>query len=234
MPTDDPAIRGEPFTELNRRAMYHSVAGQADQKIQLLRERLKSLPEDARVLASRLIEQQSEITRFAKSILNRKIEATRIRCHGDYHLGQLLYTGKDFIIVDFEGEPARLLSQRRIKHTPLRDVAGMLRSFHYAAHTPLFGKAGGIRPEDIARLENWARFWYLCIGATFLKSYLELTAGIPFLPKSPDEVRVLLDMAMLDKAIYELGYELNNRPEWIKIPLQGILQLLESYHSEIG
>ncbi len=234
MPTDNPAIKGEPFTDLHRRAMHHSVTGQADQKIQLLQDRMRSLPEDARALAGKVIEKRSEIARLARSILNRKIEAMRIRCHGDYHLGQLLYTGKDFIIIDFEGEPARLLSQRRIKHIPLRDVASMLRSFHYAAHAPLFGKAGTIRPEDTARLENWAQFWYVCVGATFLKSYLEQNLAAPFLPRSLDDVRVLLDIAMLDKAIYELGYELNNRPAWIKIPLQGILHLLESHRGETG
>jgi maltose alpha-D-glucosyltransferase / alpha-amylase len=234
IPTDDPAFKSENFTDLNRRAIHHSVTAQADQKIQLLQDRLKTLPEEARKLADRIIEKRSQITRFSRSILNRKIDARRIRCHGDFHLGQLLYTGKDFVIIDFEGEPARLLSQRRIKHVSLRDVAGMLRSFHYAAHAPLFGKAGSIRPEDIARLENWAQFWYVCVGATFLKSYLEMSAAAPFLPKSLDDMRVLLDISMLDKSFYELGYELNNRPAWIKIPLKGILYMLESHHNETG
>jgi maltose alpha-D-glucosyltransferase/alpha-amylase len=228
MPTDDPAIKGEPLTDLNRRAMYHAVAGQVDQKIQLLKERLKVLPEEARIIASRVIEKKDELGRFSRSILDRKIEAMRIRCHGDFHLGQVLYTGKDFVIIDFEGEPARLLGQRRIKHTSLRDVAGMLRSFHYAAYAPMCGDAGPVRPEDVERLQPWARFWYVCVGAAFLKVYLELTADLPLLPKSLDEVQVLLDISMLDKAVYELGYELNNRPDWVKIPLEGILQLIET------
>jgi maltose alpha-D-glucosyltransferase/alpha-amylase len=227
MPTDDPAIKGEPLTDLHRRALYHSVAGQADQKIQLLRERLESLPGGTRAFAGRVIERQSEMAKLARSVLDRKIEGMRIRCHGDYHLGQVLYTGKDFVIIDFEGEPARLLGQRRIKHTPLRDVAAMLRSFHYASRVLLQGEAGGVRPEDAARLENWTRFWYVCAGATFLKSYLELAADAPFLPKPLGAVRVLLDVSMLEKALYELGYEMNNRPEWIRIPLEGILQLVE-------
>jgi maltose alpha-D-glucosyltransferase/alpha-amylase len=230
MPTDDPFIRSEPLTDLHRRAMYHSVVGQADQKIQLLREHQEKLSGNLRTLAAGVIEKQSEIERFARSILIRKIEAVRIRCHGDYHLGQLLYTGKDFFIIDFEGETGRLLGQRRVKHTPLRDVAGMLRSFHYAAYAPLYGEAGSVRPEDTARLENWARFWYACTGATFLKSYLELMDA-PLVPRSPDQLRVLLEISMLDKVLYELGYELNNRPQWIKIPLEGILHLLTSSQS---
>jgi len=160
-------------------------------------------------------------------VLEQRITAARIRCHGDYHLGQVLYTGKDFIIIDFEGEPARRLSERRIKHLALRDVAGMLRSFHYAAHAPLLGKAGSIRPEDTASVESWARFWYAWVSATFLRAYIDAAGQASFLPASSEERRVLLDVAMLEKVMYELAYELNNRLDWARIPLRGILHLLE-------
>ncbi len=226
---DDPAIKAEPLTDLHRRAMYHSIAGQADQKIQLLRERLQAMPEDTRVLAEQVITKREEIARFARSILDARIDASRIRCHGDYHLGQVLYTGKDFVIIDFEGEPARLLGQRRIKYTPLRDVASMLRSFHYASYALLHGKRGAVRPEDASRLESWARLWYVCSGAVFLKSYFDLTASSFFLPKSKTELKILLEISMLEKVLYELGYEMNNRPDWLKIPLEGILHLLQSF-----
>jgi maltose alpha-D-glucosyltransferase/alpha-amylase len=154
----------------------------------------------------------------------------RIRVHGDYHLGQVLFTGKDFVIIDFEGEPAHPLSARKIKRSPLRDVAGMLRSFHYAANAPLIGKAGGIvfRPEDLARLEPWAHCWTLWISAAFLSAYLESSAQASFLPRSREEISSLLSVFLLEKAIYELGYELNNRPDWVKLPLHGILDLLET------
>jgi maltose alpha-D-glucosyltransferase / alpha-amylase len=225
--TQDPAFQPEPFSDLYRRALYHSIAGQVNHKLQLLRELLKTLPKDARELADLVLEKQSRIAHFARAILDHKIEAMRIRCHGDYHLGQVLYTGKDFVIIDFEGEPARLLGQRRIKHTPLRDVAGMLRSYHYASYAPLYGATANVRPEDAAKLERWARFWYACTGAAFLRSYLDLAVNASFLPKSAHQMRVLLDVSMLDKVIYELGYELNNRPTWARIPMEGILQLLE-------
>jgi maltose alpha-D-glucosyltransferase/alpha-amylase len=227
MPDDDPSFKREPLTELHRRAMYHNAAGQADQKLELLRKRQKDLTEEAQSLAAEVLDKQRTIERFARAILNRKIEALRIRCHGDYHLQQLLYTGKDFVIIDFEGETVRLLGQRRVKHSPLRDVAGMLRSFHYAAYAPLYGESANIRPEDAARLENWARFWYTCTGAAFLKSYLEDT-GAPLLPQSYDDLCGLLDIYMLEKVLFEIGYELEHRPHWIRIPLEGILQLLES------
>lgn len=231
-PSDNPALIPEPLTDLHRRAMYHSIAGQANQKLQLLRDRLDGLSEDTRVLASAVLAKQSEIIRCARTILDRKIEALRIRCHGDYHLGQVLYTGKDFVIIDFEGEPARLLGQRRIKYSPLRDVAGMLRSFHYAAQAPLRGESASLRPEDSTRLEIWARLWYLCSGASFLKSYFDEAADASFLPKRPQDLKILLHVSMLEKVLYELGYEMNNRPDWLRIPLEGILQLLESFRVE--
>ena len=165
-----------------------------------------------------------------RSILDRKITAMRIRVHGDYHLGQVLFTGKDFVIIDFEGEPAHSLSSRKIKRSPLRDVAGMLRSFHYAANTPLIGKmgGGGFRPADPSRLEPWANCWTLWVSAAFLSSYLEVSNRASFLPRSKDELSLLLSVYLLEKSIYELGYELNNRPDWVKLPLRGILQLLET------
>jgi maltose alpha-D-glucosyltransferase / alpha-amylase len=146
--------------------------------------------------------------------------------HGDYHLGQVLYTGRDFVIIDFEGEPARPLSERRIKRSPLRDVAGMLRSYHYVSYAALFGQIPSIRPEDFPALEPWAKFWYTWVSVAFLKAYLTTAKEDPILPKDPTELQVLLEVYLLEKAVYELGYELNNRPEWVKVPVQGLLQLL--------
>ena len=134
------------------------------------------------------------------------------------------------MIIDFEGEPARPLTERRIKRTPVRDVAGMLRSFHYAAYTSLFGQLGSasVRPEDLAALEPWARLWNVWVSATFLNSYLEYAAPGGFLPANREELNILLNVYLFEKALYELGYELNNRPDWVRIPLIGILQLLQT------
>jgi maltose alpha-D-glucosyltransferase / alpha-amylase len=222
---DDPALKPEPFSDLYRRALYHSITGQANHKIQLLRDQMKSLPDDVQPIAKKVLDRETRIRQLTRLILDQKNKAMRIRCHGDYHLGQILYTGKDFVIIDFEGEPARLLGQRRIKHTPLRDVAGMLRSFHYAAYVPLLGNSN-LRPEDNAILVNWARFWYAVVSASFLNSYFDLTVSASFFPESPEQIQVLLDISMLDKVLYELGYELNNRPHWAIIPMEGLLQLL--------
>jgi maltose alpha-D-glucosyltransferase/alpha-amylase len=131
--------------------------------------------------------------------------------------------------MDFEGEPTRPLSERRLKRSPLRDVAGMLRSFHYAAYAGLFAfqeRRGIVRPDELAMLDGWARVWHLWVCVVFLKAYLEVASQGSFLPQTREELQILLDLHVLEKAIYELGYELNNRPEWVKIPLEGIAHLL--------
>jgi maltose alpha-D-glucosyltransferase / alpha-amylase len=153
----------------------------------------------------------------------------RIRHHGDYHLGQILYTGKDFVIIDFEGEPSRPLGERRLKRSALRDVAGMLRSFEYAAFAELYRQTdqGSLPARDASTLEPWAEFWSAWVGAAFLKSYLAFSADQPFIPCKPEDLRLLLRAFLLEKAIYELGYELNHRPAWIGIPLRGLTRLLE-------
>ena len=149
--------------------------------------------------------------------------SARIRCHGDYHLGQILVTEGDVVILDFEGEPARPIQERRAKTSPLRDVAGMVRSFSYAALTAV-NAVTQARPEDARRLGPWADFWQTWIGAAFLRSYLLATQDASFLPP-PDNFDLMLRAYILDKALYELAYELNNRPAWVHIPLTGVLQL---------
>jgi maltose alpha-D-glucosyltransferase / alpha-amylase len=152
----------------------------------------------------------------------------KIRCHGDYHLGQVLWTGKDFVIIDFEGEPARPLSARRLKRPALVDVAGMIRSFHYASRV-----AGGRLARDLtlsgerAEIDPLLTLWYRAISGAFLRSYLDVAADAPFLPQNRSELTALLDFLLLEKAIYELGYEADNRPDWIDVPAQGLVDMLE-------
>ncbi len=228
--SDRPDFTPEPFSKLYQRSLYQSMRNLNGQVFQLLQQRIKDLPESVRPSAQRVLDQQARILDRFRSIIDLKITAMRIRCHGDYHLGQVLYTGKDFIIIDFEGEPARPLSERRIKRSPLRDVAGMLRSFHYAASSVFFSQrdSGLIRPEDHSFLESSAQFWRLWVSAVFMKAYLQAATPGNFIPKTRKELQILLDIYLLEKAVYELGYELNNRPGWAIIPLQDIQQLLKT------
>ena len=223
---EDPALAPEPFTALYRRSLYQSLRSLARTTFELLRRRQTSLPEDARELARAVLGSEEQLLRQVRAVLDRKVRISRIRIHGDYHLGQVLFTGKDFMIVDFEGEPSRSLSERRFKRAALRDVAGMIRSFEYAAEYAI--RRGPSRPEDIPILRPWARIWQRWASALFLRGYLQAAGDAPFLPRSREDTSALLDFYLLDKAVYELRYELNNRPEWIGIPLAGILDRLES------
>jgi maltose alpha-D-glucosyltransferase/alpha-amylase len=226
---DEPNFVPEPLSIIYQRSLSHGMRGFAIQVLQLLRQRLKHLPDDIKVDAQKVLSLEGVIIGCFKEIPKHKISGMRTRCHGDYHLGQVLYTGKDFVIIDFEGEPSRHLGERRIKRSPLRDVAGMIRSFHYAAHFALRGQAPTVlRLEDIPMLEEWAEAWYLWVSATFLKSYLDIMVDTPILPQTREGMKVILDAYLLDKALYEVNYELNNRPDWVGLPLQGILQVLES------
>jgi maltose alpha-D-glucosyltransferase / alpha-amylase len=220
---DDPDFAPEPFTDLYQRSMYQSMRSLTSQVFRLLRNKSQQIPQAIQILDL----EEVVLSRF-RQIVDRRIEAVRIRAHGDFHLGQVLYTGRDFVIIDFEGEPARPLSERRIKRSPLRDVAGMIRSFHYAAYTALRIKTGApTRSENPSFLEPWVLFWYTWVSAQYLHSYLEGAVWAGILPSSMPEIEVLLDALLLEKAIYELRYEINNRPDWVRIPIQGILHLLE-------
>jgi maltose alpha-D-glucosyltransferase/alpha-amylase len=197
--------------------------------LNLLERRLKTLPNETRAEAEKVLKLEGQIVDRFRQMLDRKLSALRIRCHGDYHLGQVLFTGKNFVIIDFEGEPGRPMSERRSKRSPLRDVAGMIRSFNYAAVSKLRDRA--VRPEDVIQLRSWARLWDLWVSVEFLKGYLSTTGEASFMPKSREELQLLLNVFLLEKAVYELGYELNNRPDWVNVPISGILELFQPHES---
>jgi maltose alpha-D-glucosyltransferase/alpha-amylase len=183
------------------------------------------LPEAVQRDAPRLLALETELLKRVSRIRERKITAERTRCHGDYHLAQVLWTGKDWILIDLEGDPSRPFSERRLERSPLRDVASMVRSFHYAALCAL--TRGAVRPEDQAVLEPWVRFWHQWVATTFLKAYLETAAHGRFLPADRADLDVLLDFYLLKRAVNELHYELNYHPDRVRVPLQGLLHLLE-------
>jgi maltose alpha-D-glucosyltransferase / alpha-amylase len=195
--------------------------------LQILRMNIRKLPDSLQPEASFILQSEQTILVGLQKFISRKFSAMRIRIHGDYHLGQVLYTGKDFVIIDFEGEPARHLTERRLKQSPLKDVAGMMRSFHYAFSTALSKKP---RPEDIPLLEPWANLWYRSVSGIFLRSYLDTVKKASFIPEDKEDLGIMVRVYLLEKAIYELGYELNNRPEWAVIPVKGIRDLLEESH----
>lgn len=223
---DDQSFSPEGFSLLYQRSVFQSLQSHSRRVFQMARKNLKKLPDDLREKAEDILNKEKKITSKFREIYRKKLNAMKIRIHGDYHLGQILYTGKDFVIIDFEGEPARSLSERRLKRSPVVDVAGMIRSFHYAAHAGLFNHLS-VRPEDAETLEPWIELWYKVVASAFLKSYLNTTKNSGFNPEDISDFEILLRAFTLEKAIYELGYELKYRPDWVKIPIKGILDLLE-------
>ncbi|MEX2170577.1 MAG: maltose alpha-D-glucosyltransferase [Pirellulales bacterium] len=220
------AFTPQPFTRLYQRGLYQSMRSQARATLALLQSQLPVLPETTSERARELLNCEAAVLDRFNDLLRVRIEAHRIRCHGDYHLGQVLFTGKDFAIIDFEGAPDRAVSERRIKTSPLRDVAGLLRSFHYAAHTALRAQAPLLASQPASEGPKWAEFWYAWTSHTFLQTYLcEAEAG-GFLPTDRHQMHTLLTAYLVEKALYELRSELNERPDWVAVPLEGILQLI--------
>jgi maltose alpha-D-glucosyltransferase/alpha-amylase len=226
---EDPAFRPEPFTTMHQRSLYESTRTRLKRAVTALRKQRDIFPERERRVADEIVRRQTEFDSVLRRLVESKMEVSKIRIHGDYHLGQVLFTGKDFIIIDFEGEPGRTLAERRFKYSALRDVASMLRSLDYAALSAL--RSGLVRPSDAERLEPFARAWSAWMGAAFVHDYLatvsKTSARGPLVPPSEDQTAALLEFYLLDKCLYELDYEFNNRPDWVAIPLLGLLGLLE-------
>ncbi len=200
------------------------VQTEADATLAQLEHRLAGLSEQVRALAQQLLEQRNVLADRLQHCISGQIDTIKTRYHGDYHLGQVLLTKNDFVIIDFEGEPLRTLAERRHKHSPLRDVAGMLLSFNYAAYTAIALEIAE-RPEDSVKLEALLRDWETEVGRVFLAAYDETTLGSGLVsPHSP--LCGLLDLFLLEKALYEVRYELDNRPDWVVIPLRGILEIM--------
>lgn len=228
----DSAFAPEPFDRRGARELAESALGLMDKVLPQLHASSISLSAPEQAQASEVLAAEPRLRNFFADLENLKTTAQRTRIHGDYHLGQVLYTGEDFMIIDFEGEPARSLDERRRKRSPLQDVAGMLRSFDYAAYAPLMASTQDTAPENANRERqkrfSWGTYWKVWVSAAFLRGYLAKAGKAPFVPKERAILEKLLNAYLIDKALYELGYELNNRPSWLPIPLNGITGLLET------
>jgi maltose alpha-D-glucosyltransferase/alpha-amylase len=224
----NPAFTPENFNSNYQRSIYSSMRKMVRDQFSLLESSLTKLPAEAQDIARKVLALEDQVLECFSEIYQVKISAVRTRIHGDYHLGQVLFTGKDFVIIDFEGEPGLAFSERRLKRSPLKDVAGMMRSIHYAA----FGKIllnENYRDRDLDFLESWAEQWQHYVGRYYLGAYMErMGMGAVLTP----EYDVLLRTFLLEKAIYELGYELNGRPDWTIIPLRGIYYLMKRFQEE--
>ena len=230
-PTDNEAFTAAPTTPEDlandRQRIHQQVTAALDALQSATTKPSTNLTPEITALATELLSHRADLLARIASLTGDPARfGQRIRIHGDYHLGQILRTqsktAADFLIIDFEGEPARSLSDRRRKQSPLRDVAGMLRSFSYAARTAL-QTAIERAPANATNLTHWASAWETAVTSAFLDQYTATIATNPAL--LPHDTTTAINALLLEKASYELLYELNNRPTWLVIPLEGLLAI---------
>ena len=222
---ENPAFAAEPYSTLDRRSKYQSLRNVSGKVIRQLRSHIGRLPARADVPARAIVAHEAQLLQRFEPFLHQTRRGVRIRCHGDLHLGQVLYTGKDFVFVDFDGDRERPLAERRRKRSPLKDAAGMLRSFHYAAFSTLIDERT-VREADRALVAPWAHAWQAAAGAAFLRGYLGTAAVAQLLPPEPESIAIMLEAFVLEKALYELEGELRAGSDAVWIPLHALAATL--------
>jgi len=222
--TDDPSFAPEPYSALDRRSLYQSFRNQVGRVLRTLRTQLPHLPPDIHDLARSVLAHERVIVERFEPLLHLTSGGLRTRCHGDFNLKQALWTGKDFVIVDFDGGSDRALSERRRKRSPLRDVASMMLSLNYAAETALL--EGLVREADVPAAEPWAQVWYSWVSAIFIHGYLDTARDAAFLPSDPESLAMQLERFVLARAYRLLGVELSTPSERVGIPLRFISRML--------
>jgi trehalose synthase-fused probable maltokinase len=212
----------QPFTPLYQRALGQSIRNLIAATLRDVEQRRQSMDSPGKAAVDAFVATVPRLGARVEAALAAPLRGRRQRTHGDFHLGQVLVSAGDLVMIDFEGEPNRPLAERRNLASPLRDVAGMLRSFQYAAWAPVLGRP----TEEEVDLRPWAEAWARFVGAAFLGSYLEAAQGLGNLLSERDSVEALLEVHLLEKALYEVRYELASRPGWVRIPLAGLLALI--------
>jgi maltose alpha-D-glucosyltransferase/alpha-amylase len=227
---EDPVFAPEPFTDFYRHSLYHGMLGRMTRTVDQLKVHRSRLPEAVRPDAEALLGLQDRIRERLRFLRDQRIAAQRIRIHGDFHLAQVLYTGKDFVMIDFEGDTGRPLSERRIKRSPLQDVAGLVDSLYTISHGALFGEAPGliVKPGNSAAMAAWARYWSLTVSRAFLESYLLTPRVAALLPEDPQQLRMLIRLYVLDLALRKLAFDLGHAADRIRMPCRLIHDLVEA------
>jgi len=223
--SEDRNFAPEPFTSYYQRSLFQSMRNLAVESFWQLRRQLKTLAPEILPLAQRALELRPAIIQQFRRLFEHRLAAQRIRIHGNLDLGEVLWTGKDFVFLDFEGDIATPISERGIKRSPLRDVAGLVRSFQYAAYAGLsqHGERGNVH---LPPLETWAQYWSNGVSAVFLKAYFQRLGPTGLYPAGGTELRAMLQAFLLNRMLRELNYGLGTRLDLLKIPLQDILHLI--------
>lgn len=216
----------EDFSLHYQRSLFSSMQSLVRETFQNQNEKLQKVPEDIKKVLAEVFGRREEVLNIFKRIYTKKLDVIKTRIHGNYHLGQIFFTGKDLVINDFGGNPALRFSDRRLKRSPLRDVAAMMRSFRYVANEG-FMKNQQISKEDLSSFQPFADIWSFYMRSFFIKAYLETVDGSAFIPKDKQDLQMMLETYLLERLILDLNYELNNRPEWVRVPLRVLKAILD-------
>ncbi len=217
----------EAMTAEYRKEITTAATRLLTRQVRELKDKLQDLPASLQPLAQRVLDLEPELTSRLQRLISAEMEVSLIRIHADYHLGQVLVTNDDFYIIDFEGEPLLSIPERRRKRPALKDVAGMVRSFHYAANGQILLNPDAYLGRNPQALAQRADEWFRTVSSAFLEAYYTTAGNAPFLPASAEERKLLLDLFILEKAVYEVAYELNSRPDWLSIPLTGVIAVMD-------
>jgi len=217
----------EDFSLHYQRSLFSSMQSLVRETFQKSNEKLQKVPDDIKEELEEVIARRQEVLDKYRRIYSKKLDVIKIRIHGNYHLGQVLFTGKDVVINDFGGDPGRRFSDRRLKRSPLRDVAAMIKSFRYAANEGIM-ETMQVPKENIAELLPFADLWVHYMRGFFVKAYLETVKGSAFIPEDVHDLQMMLETYMLEKVFYDLNYELNNRPDWVRVPLRVLKLILDN------
>lgn len=223
----DPAFVPEAYNDEYADWMLDNCLSLVKRRLRMAKDCYSALDETGKSLAKFFMSHEHDIRNFFSQIKSRSFQSKRTRIHGDYHLGQVMYDGSDYLILDFEGEPESSIKDRKIKHSPLKDVAGMLRSFHYAVSAKLYFSAE-TNELSAEKIETAVSNWYREVTQSYLNAYWLAMQGASVFQAEQRELDFLLQFHLMEKAVYELGYELNARPTWVKIPLRGIQEVIKS------
>ncbi|MFL5398091.1 MAG: maltokinase N-terminal cap-like domain-containing protein [Myxococcales bacterium] len=216
----------DPYSALDQRSTYQTKRNLTGRVLRELKLRGPKLSGKMAELSQQLVSRADVLYKRFEPLLQHRLTAQRCRIHGRYHLGKLLYTGKDFVVLDFEGDSSKPLPERRRRRAALRDVASMIRSLEYAAQTALRDEAI-VRAADRGAAEPWAKLWMAWVPASMLSAYLEATAGSPIVPKEQAETELLLDTLLLELALDDVYTELDRRTDWAMIALRSLNEMLE-------
>ncbi|GAA4322799.1 maltose alpha-D-glucosyltransferase [Pontixanthobacter gangjinensis] len=214
-----------------QRSLFSGLQTLTRNSLENLKSMLEQLPEETAEEAREILGMKNEILSCFREIYDHKISVMKIRTHGDYHLRQILWTGREYIMNSFEGDPSKSFSERRIRRSAMRDLAAMIRSLHYAAYSNILSPESDQQRKE-GDLEEWAETWHYYISRIYIKGYLDKAGKKDYIPKSQEDFKILMHTFLLEKALTELNYEIKHRQEWILIPIRGIKAILEHYRKE--